>query len=150
MSNQLENQEVLNAYQAIVQEIIDFTGGKPWDVACAKYKIFFKMINSKFWSKKDDEYTYIGISNIRDEVADASQEGIYYLRKHLMDLTGDRIWGLTFTLYPTGKFEIDYDYNKPDGYEETDETITGEEINQSLFDLGFRAAPTDKAPKGNE
>jgi len=26
-------------------------------------------------------------------------------------------------LHPDGKFSIDYDYNKPEGYEETDETI---------------------------
>lgn len=78
------------------------------------------------------------------------EEACLALREYMFNLTGDRIWGLTFTLYPTGKFEIDYDYNKPEGYEETDETITGEEVNQSLFDLGFRAAPTDKDPKGNE
>ncbi|MEO8121765.1 MAG: hypothetical protein ABI606_20885 [Rhodoferax sp.] len=47
-----------------------------------------------------------------------------YLRDDLLKTTGERIWGLTFTLYPTGKFKIDYDYNKPEGYEETDETIS--------------------------
>jgi len=35
--------------------------------------------------------------------------------------------GLTFILYPNGKFNIEYDYNKPEGDEETDETITGTE-----------------------
>ncbi|EGK15442.1 alanyl-tRNA synthetase [Psychrobacter sp. 1501(2011)] len=46
---------------------------------------------------------------------------------------GDRIWGLTFTLYPDGKFEIKYNYDKPKDYEETDEVITGEEINQTFL-----------------
>lgn len=46
-----------------------------------------------------------------------------YLRDDILKSTGQRIWGLSFTLYPTGKFNIEYDYNKPDGYEETDETI---------------------------
>ena len=46
-----------------------------------------------------------------------------FLRDDLLATTGERIWGLTFTLYPDGKFKIDYDYNKPEGYEETDETI---------------------------
>jgi hypothetical protein len=60
------------------------------------------------------------------------------LRNDLLETTGSRIWSLTFTLYPTGKFNIDYDYNKPDDYEESDEQITGAQANESLFKLGFR------------
>ncbi len=63
------------------------------------------------------------------------QEAALYLREQILRATGDRIWGLTFTLYPDGKFNIEYDYNKPEGYEETDETISGDEINQSLARL---------------
>lgn len=43
---------------------------------------------------------------------------------------------MMFTLFPTGKFKIEYDYNKPEGYTETDEMITGSEINASLSKLG--------------
>lgn len=46
-----------------------------------------------------------------------------FLRDDLLKTTGQRIWGLTFTLFPDGKFRIEYDYEKPDGYEETDETV---------------------------
>lgn len=49
------------------------------------------------------------------------------LRNHILNLTGDRIWGLTFTLYPNGKFNIEYDYQKPKDYEELEETISGDE-----------------------
>jgi hypothetical protein len=51
------------------------------------------------------------------------QQAALFLRDELLRTTGDRIWGLTFTLFPTGKFKIEYDYNKPEGYEETDEAI---------------------------
>jgi hypothetical protein len=61
-----------------------------------------------------------------------------YLRDDLLKTTGQRIWGLTFTLYPDGKFNIDYDYNKPEGYEESDEVITGDEINASLSKLSTK------------
>ena len=37
--------------------------------------------------------------------------------------------------YPNSKFNIEYDYNKPADYEETDDVITGDEINQSLSNL---------------
>jgi len=40
---------------------------------------------------------------------------------------------LTFTLYHDGKFEIEYDYNIPEDYEETDEVITVEEINRTFL-----------------
>lgn len=63
-----------------------------------------------------------------------------FLRDNLLKTTGQRIWGLTFTLYPSGKFNIEYDYNKPEGYEETDETISGDEINASLGKLANKNA----------
>lgn len=51
------------------------------------------------------------------------QEACLFLRDDLLRTTNQRIWGLTFTLRPDGKFDLQYDYNKPKGYEETDETI---------------------------
>ena len=62
-------------------------------------------------------------------------DALLYLRDNLLQTTGQRIWGLTFTLWPDGKFKIEYDYDKPEGYEESDEVITGDEINASLQKL---------------
>lgn len=31
-----------------------------------------------------------------------------------------------FTLYPDGEFDVEYDYNKPENYEEADELVAGE------------------------
>ncbi len=56
----------------------------------------------------------------------------------MLENTGHRIWGLLFTLYLDGRFEIEYVYNKPDDYEESDDVISGDEINQSLDKLGVR------------
>ena len=56
-----------------------------------------------------------------------------FIRYRIVNLTGDRIRGLTFTLYFSSKFEIEYDYNKPKNYEETGELITGDEINQTFL-----------------
>lgn len=65
----------------------------------------------------------------------AIDEAALFLRDELLRATGQRIWGLTFTLYPSGQFKIEYSYNRLEGYEETDELISGEEINQSLDQL---------------
>ena len=128
-----ENEAVLAAYQNFAQTLLDFVGKNSWDEAVAKYEIYSNMVSSEFCWKKNEKCTFKGISNIRNEVLDKSNDSVRLLRKHFLDLTGDRIWGLTFTLYPTGKFNIQYDYNKPEGYEETDELITGEEINKSFM-----------------
>lgn len=53
----------------------------------------------------------------------AGLDAALFIRDDLLSTTGQRIWGLMFTLYPDGKFNIDYDYKIPDGYEETNETI---------------------------
>lgn len=63
------------------------------------------------------------------------EKAAIYLRDDLLRNTGQRIWGLTFTLYPTGKFKIAYDYNKPEGYEETDETIDASAAIASLQNI---------------
>jgi hypothetical protein len=64
-----------------------------------------------------------------------------FLRNDLLKTTGQRIWGLTFTLYPDGKFYVEYDYNKPEGYEETDETV---DLSQSLEDLQKQGVDVSK------
>ena len=63
------------------------------------------------------------------------QRAALYLRDDLLKTTGQRIWGLTFTLYPTGKFKIEYDYNKPEGYEETDEAISFDDALDNLQNI---------------
>lgn len=69
---------------------------------------------------------------MRDEIGgfEGSEDALWagldaalFIRDELLSTTGQRIWGLTFTLYPDGKFNIDYDYKIPDGHEETNETI---------------------------
>ena len=120
------------AYEAFANHLLVYAGNDKWDKLILKAEIYTGMTRS-FES-------IVWQGNITDEYRkmplDLSTSCAYlYLRDHLLNLTGDRIWGLTFTLYPDGKFEIEYDYNKPDDYEETDEVITCEEINQSLNDL---------------
>ena len=75
-----------------------------------------------------DKYTDLSVGFAVFDI----QEAVLYLRDDLLKATGDRIWGFNFTLYPTGKFRIDYDYNKPEGYEETDEMISVEDALSSL------------------
>lgn len=64
------------------------------------------------------------------------QKAVISLRDEHLRTTGRRIWGLTFTLYPDGKYHIEYDYQKPADYEDDPaDTIDGDEINQRLQQL---------------
>jgi hypothetical protein len=118
-------------YKQIAQDLIWFVGEDSWQKSVMSATVwktstqssFFRLTNGK--EIRDNKFLPLekGLEN---------SAAILFLRDDLLKTTGQRIWGLTFTLYPDGKFNIDYDYNKPEGYEESDEVITGDEINASL------------------
>lgn len=125
---------VEEAYKDIAGSLLWFVAEDDWTRACAL---------SSIWSNSTQTSMsrWICGSEIRDDkfppmdLMLSCTDALLYLRDDLLKTTGQRIWGLTFTLYPNGKFNIEYDYNKPEGYEETDDVITGDEINASLEKL---------------
>lgn len=125
---------VENAYQMFADVLLDFVKSRKWDKAYCQCRIYSNMASSiycleykKVEDKKSLGWPAEGFS---------SSDAALFLRDNILKTTGHRIWGLIFTLYPNGKFNIEYDYDKPEGYEETDESVSGEEINQSLGQLG--------------
>jgi hypothetical protein len=124
---------VEQAYQELAKSVVDFIGEREWDLGVCTSTIYSRMASSS---------KYFIVNNLKitkalgwpDSSIDTGGAALF-LRDDLLRTTGQRIWGLTFTLYPTGKFNIEYDYNMPEGYEETDEVITGDEINASLGQL---------------
>lgn len=130
------------AYEKIAKGILWFTSESSWDFAQATSSIWSKSTQTSYSRFLDDDC-------LRDDkfpsldLSIQVSSALLYLRDDLLRTTGQRIWGLTFTLYPNGKFNIEYDYKKPEGYEETDETISGDEINESLARL---AGKDDASP----
>ncbi|MBL8389359.1 MAG: hypothetical protein JNK17_14195 [Hydrogenophaga sp.] len=119
------------AYNAIAAAAIDFAADRAWDLVLAKHTTLASMVDGRWSIVKDDVVDKKGEAP-KKEFRNRAFEAVRFLRDDLLRTTGQRIWGLTFTLFPDGKFKIEYDYNKPEGYEETDEVITGDEINASL------------------
>jgi hypothetical protein len=116
---------VEDAYSYLAEAMINACGESAWTGMVLKAQIYSGMVSSEFSiisANSVDETKYVK----------AISEAVRFLRDDLLATTGDRIWGLTFTLYPDGKFKIEYDYNKPEGYEETDETISLEEALKGL------------------
>jgi len=124
-----------DAYMALAKYLQAFIGLRNWDVAGCKMHIYSKMAKGSQWlENKRIREEQGGFDSNTGAIWDGLDASIF-LRDNLLATTGQRIWGLTFTLYPDGKFNIEYDYNKPVDYEETDEVINGDEINQNLSNL---------------
>ncbi|WP_169391697.1 MULTISPECIES: hypothetical protein [Psychrobacter] len=121
-----------HAYIVLAECISIYASDDEWIKANMSIEIYSRMIRC-FESLIQKEGIIDEYRDIPIDLSKLRMEAVFYLRDHFLKLTGNRIWGLTFTLYPDGKFEIKYDYDKPEGYEETDEVITGDEINQTFL-----------------
>lgn len=120
------------AYHILANALLEHAGDDMWDKLVLNTEVFNKMSRSEktIYSSEKVIEEYRELSN---DILLSEHDAAMYLKEHIYNLTGNRIWGLIFTLYPNGKFEIDYDYDKPKDYEETDDIITGDEINQTLL-----------------
>ena len=125
---------VEEAYNTLAKDTLAFPNGRTWTKVCGEYKVYSKMVSCRWWLENNNTIDRKW-ANGSDQFNKLACDAALFLRDDLLSTTGERIWGLTFTLYPTGKFEIEYDYNKPEGYEESDETISGLEVNESLNQL---------------
>lgn len=112
---------VEEAYQVIADNLVD-RAGMGWTQVVFETAILGRncssMATTEFRASNAILSLSLGIS-----AAFAIDDACIFLRDDLLKTTGQRIWGLTFTLFPDGKFRIEYNYDKPEGYEETDETL---------------------------
>jgi len=112
---------VEEAYQVIATNLVTKTDAG-WSKLVFETKVLGKtcsaMVTTQFSSENQNITLGLGMSS-----AFSISDACIFLRDDLLKTTGQRIWGLIFILFPDGKFRIEYDYDKPEGYEETDETI---------------------------
>ena len=103
-----------------------------WSHILVTSKIYGKMCEIKMSSDDGGDYKALHLPDGQGRTLMDANKGMLFLRDDLIKASGQRIWGLTFTLWPSGKFNIEYDYNKPDDYDDTDDLISGDEINKSI------------------
>lgn len=114
---------VEDAYSNLGLYVTAFIGQRLWESAGCHMKIYAHMASANQW------LIYQGTKDEKGGFEESPQaiwkglEAATYLRDDMFKTTGNRIWGLTFTLAPNGTFAIEYNYTKPDDYEETDELI---------------------------
>ena len=114
---------VEQAYEILGSDVVRFVNGRAWDSAGAKYGILATMVSSEWWLSHEGRIENSGGAPSSMAESKLKSAAVRFLRDDLLRTTKQRIWGLVFTLHPDGKFNLQYDYNRPEDYEETDETI---------------------------
>lgn len=128
---------VEQAYKSLADYVLAFVGSRQWQTAGCKIAVFDKMAKGSQWLVWNE---IVEAKGGFEENQDAIWNGLdaaTYLRDDLLQTTGQRIWGLTFTLYPDGKFNIDYDYEKPEDYDDSDDAISLAQAQASLAQSGI-------------
>jgi len=130
--------DILNlemAYEALTCSMLAFVQNRPWNKIYTNAEIldmsgtipYFRVYQNKVF--EENEYA----PDIESDCGIFS--ALLYIRDQIFAQTGKRIWGLTFTLYPDGKYEIEYDYNVPEGFNEQGEYIGEEYENDEISEF---------------
>jgi len=138
----LQIEEIASSFS---QYLYDFIDSRPWDSAACSFEMArgYGSIREVWLVEKNLKIDKVsgwdqGNPKWGDEAtsAKAIDLAMKWADEHLR-ATGQRIWGLTFTLYPSGKFKIDYDYTRPDWYTVADEQadMAAEQSKQSSNDV---------------
>lgn len=109
------------AIDEISKAVLDFVHGRDWTSAEFRAKVLEKAVFSSCCLQQGATVVADGV-DWPDSSIDTGSAAIFLRDEHLCT-TGQRIWGLTFTLYPDGKYDIAYDYNKPEDYDDSGEDV---------------------------
>ena len=101
-----------DAYEAIAEEAIAKAGSAEWDKLIVEIEIFEKMASSVFWCVAGDE-RFQGVGRPSMQQKERALSAKLEIRDNLLESTGERIWGITFSLTKDGHFNIAYSYEKP-------------------------------------
>lgn len=105
----MQFKKIEDAYEALGKYVLGFVGRRSWDSAGCKICILSKMANGSQWFVSDGKLNENGGFEDDQSAIWENLDAAIFLRDNVLKTTGHRIWGLTFTLYPNGKFNIEYD-----------------------------------------
>lgn len=125
------------AYQELAGSCIDFANERQWQFVTCKVVALGKMARVHHLISFEGAVSSEGLGWPDSSLSPGG--AALFLRDELLRTTGQRIWGLTFTLYPDGKFNIEYDYNKPEWYDEEEEASEQDGANGNANELAALA-----------
>ncbi len=102
------------AHETIAQLAIVKAGDLDWDTLVVEKEIFEKMSKSTHWVLIGEKKLQ-GSGSPSLELRSLESDATLFLRDNILESTNERIWGFVFKLNKDGKFNIEYNYNKPEG-----------------------------------
>lgn len=109
---------VEDAYVALASYVNSFIDGRKWDQAGCYMSTYDGMTKGRHWLKYQGVLEEKGGFEANPTAMWVGLDAAAFIRDDLLKKTNQRIWGLNFILYSEGKFKLDFEYDKPDGYEE--------------------------------
>jgi hypothetical protein len=117
---------VEDAYRKLAAYVLGFVGRREWESAGCRMQVFSRMATGSQWLMFQGRRDETGGFEANPDVLWDGLCAATFLRDDLLRDGGQRIWAVAFTLYPDGRFDVEYDYNKPENYAEADELLAGE------------------------
>lgn len=107
--------KVEDAYKLLAEGAIEEAGSTRWDRIVIEIKIYEKMASFIYWCYEGDKKIQ-GNGSVPIDMKARIIDAVLFIRDDLIETTGDRIWGMEFSLTNEGKFNIEYSYTKPNGF----------------------------------
>ena len=107
---------VEEAYETLAAYALACVGEKDWDFLTVKSDIYEQMSSSKVVLTIKNEDHSLKQSSVPFALSNDRNIATLFLRDNLLETTGERIWGMNFSLAKDGKMKINYSYDKPDNY----------------------------------
>lgn len=142
------SRSVEQAHQELKDACIAFVRGRPWDAVTCHAVILNKMARIQIYLVHDNKIERERLAGT--EAVAAPEDAALFLRDDLLRTTGERLWGLTFTLYPDGRFNIEFDCNKPKGHEAASVPTESLSVEERLPRAWDRMAASLTAPQSFE
>lgn len=143
----MNNLYLTNMSISLSNYVLDFIDGRNWDQAGCKAEIGndYGAIKQPWFTSEGALYQQTNVTVTGEHkwgnsaICNAAIDAVQQFVANHNQIDGHRIWGLTYTLYPNGKFNIEYDYTKPAWYqEEQSEPVSLDSAMAGLMALGVK------------
>ena len=103
-------------YQTLANVALVYFQDVAWDEIGLEIEIGDTFVSNAPWSKLNGEEIYPK-STLPMQVETDLSNAVKFIKKDILENSGNRIWGLTFILNSDNQFNIKYNYNKPEWLE---------------------------------
>jgi len=110
-SNNIEPLTIELCYQILADYLIGNAGNDEWDTFVLESEIYDSMTTASAYKIYANEKECLGF-----EYCNKRNKATLFRRDNILESTGERVWGLNFTLEKDGRTKINYNYDKPDNY----------------------------------